>query len=100
METREKHDQQNGGTYCASTASRSAEIGAILGFFHGWDYEANFSYGASVAKLDRVTIWDPKQWHVFFWDILNWNTWKPRDFGIFWGYLNYIGFRQTFGVCI
>ena len=27
-------------------ALRSAEIGAILGFFHGWDYEANFSYGA------------------------------------------------------
>ena len=28
------------------TVSGSAEIGAILGFFHGWDYEANFSYGA------------------------------------------------------
>ena len=31
-----------------------AEVGAVLGFFHGWDYEANFAYGTLVRWRRRL----------------------------------------------
>lgn len=64
------------GAFLNTLGALGFTIGAILGFFHGWDYEANFSYGVGSAifaagSAVMILMWKDEQFGLTFLAVLN-----------------------------
>lgn len=64
------------GAFLNTLGGLGFTVGAVLGFFHGWDYEANFAYGIgsvifALGSAVMILMWKDEQFGLTFLAVLN-----------------------------